>query len=100
MARVLVVSPHPDDESLGCGGTLHRHVEAGDAVRVVFLTSGEHGGHGLPPSEAGALREQEARRAAEIIGIEEVEFWRLTDGGLKATAAVVDRLRATITSST
>ena len=33
----MVISPHPDDESIGCGGTLRRHVLAGEAVEAVFL---------------------------------------------------------------
>jgi N-acetylglucosamine malate deacetylase 1 len=96
MARVLVVSPHPDDETLGCGGVLRQHAEAGDEVRVVFLTSGEHGGHDLPPTEAGPLREKEALRAADILGIGQVEFWRHRDGALKATKGLAERLRGLI----
>lgn len=92
-ARVLVVSPHPDDEAIGCGGTLHRHAEEGSEIRVVFLTSGEQGGHGVPPSTAGPQREEEAARAAEILGIDLLDFWRYTDGALKANASIVERLR-------
>jgi LmbE family N-acetylglucosaminyl deacetylase len=90
--RVLVVSPHPDDESVGCGGTLRRHVVAGDVVEVLFLTSGEGGGHGRSPEETRRVRESEARRAARALGVGRAEFWRLPDGGLRATEALVRRL--------
>ena len=93
-ARVLVVSPHPDDEAIGCGGTLRKHADEGSEIRVVFLTSGEKGGHGLSPSEAGPRREKEAERSAEILGIGHLDFWRYSDGAVKATATVVDRMQA------
>lgn len=58
MAVVLVVAPHPDDETLGCGGALLRHADAGDAVHWLIATAmTEAGGFG-----AGRIRE----RAAEI----------------------------------
>ena len=41
MSIVLVVAPHPDDEVLGVGGTMLRHLAAGDAVHVVICTRGE-----------------------------------------------------------
>ena len=93
MSRILVLSPHPDDESIGCGGTLRKHVLARDQVQVVFLTSGEKGGHGRPPEETGRLREKEAAEAARILGISSLEFWREPDGALRALEPVVKRLR-------
>ena len=93
MSRVLVISPHPDDEAIGCGGTLRRHVTHGDAVHVIFLTSGEMGGHGRSPEKTIRLREQEAATAAGILGLAAIEFWRQPDNAFRATAAVVERLR-------
>jgi LmbE family N-acetylglucosaminyl deacetylase len=94
MSIVLVVAAHPDDESVGCGGTLRRHVLDGDAVRAVFLTSGEGGGHGI--ENPGEMREAEAREAARILGIAEIEFWRERDGALRAGRALTARLQALI----
>lgn len=45
MNTVLVIAPHPDDELLGCGGTLLRHLAEGDAVHWLIVTAmTEHGG--------------------------------------------------------
>jgi len=66
---VLAIAPHPDDESIGCGGTLHLHSKRGDRVVVVFLTSGELGLKHLPRAEAWRIREREARQAVKILGL-------------------------------
>ena len=92
MNRVLVVSPHPDDEAVGCGGTLRRHVVDGDAVHVIFLTSGEEGGHGRDPDETAQVREREAIQAVRLLGFGEPEFWREPDGAIRATDELVARL--------
>ena len=98
MSRVLVLSPHPDDEAIGCGGTILRHVAQGDDVRVVFLTSGEKGGHGRSEAETMRVREREAGEAAKILGLHHLEFWREPDNALRATTAAIDRLRKTLVS--
>jgi LmbE family N-acetylglucosaminyl deacetylase len=96
MTGVIVVAAHPDDEAIGCGGALRRHALAGDNVTVAFLTSGEAGGHGIEhPRET---REREARQAAKILGVGELEFWREPDGRLRARRSLVDRMAAKIRS--
>jgi LmbE family N-acetylglucosaminyl deacetylase len=95
-SRVLVVSPHPDDESVGCGGAIREHVIRGASVRVVFLTSGEQGGHGRLPKETLRVREAEARAAGAILGVGEMEFWREPDGALRATGRLVERLAGSL----
>src|SRR5687767_8382251 len=64
---VLVIAPHPDDECIGCGGAICRHVQRGDKVHAVFLTSGELGLKELPREQAWQMREEEARNAAKIL---------------------------------
>ena len=77
--NVLILAPHPDDESLGCGGTLCHHAAKGDRVVAVFLTSGELGLKHLPREQAWAIREREASAAAKILGLAAVEFLRQPD---------------------
>jgi LmbE family N-acetylglucosaminyl deacetylase len=93
--NVLVVAPHPDDESIGCGGTLRLHVERGDRVDVVFLTSGELGLEELEPDAARKVREDEAEQAAARLGLTRLEFLRHPDWflGDALDAACTDVLR-------
>jgi LmbE family N-acetylglucosaminyl deacetylase len=85
---VLVLAPHPDDESLGCGGTVRLLTQAGTPVDVVFMTRGENGLLALqdqPESVHARLadtREAEARAACKLLGVREVEFLNGIDGGL------------------
>lgn len=85
-SRVLVLAPHMDDEALGCGGSLHRHVLAGESVTVAYLTDGRKGdptlnARDLPPDERErledhlvAVRTDEARRSAAILGVRDLRF--------------------------
>ena len=57
--RILVLAPHMDDEILGCGGTLRKHVRAGAGVTAVFMTDGRRG-----DPELNAARLPEAERRA------------------------------------
>jgi LmbE family N-acetylglucosaminyl deacetylase len=77
--NILVVAPHPDDETIGCGGTLCLHAARGDRVVVVFLTSGELGLKHLAREKAWQVRELEAHRAVRHLGIADLEFLRLPD---------------------
>jgi LmbE family N-acetylglucosaminyl deacetylase len=77
--NILVIAPHPDDEVIGCGGSLCLHAEQGDRVAVTFLTSGELGLKKLRREQAWAIREAEARKAAKILGIKSLNFLRLPD---------------------
>jgi N-acetylglucosamine malate deacetylase 1 len=77
--NVLVIAPHPDDESIGCGGTICLHADRGDRVAAVFLTSGERGLTDRPEKNARRVRELESEDAAAILGISSITFLRFED---------------------
>lgn len=72
---ILVLAAHPDDAEMSCGGTLARQIALGQSVAIVDLTRGELGTRGTPQ-----IREAEARRASEIIGITTRENLEFADG--------------------
>jgi len=92
--RVLVLAPHPDDETIGCGGTLVLHALAGDPVRVIFLTNGAKGDiSGRFDRETYIrIRQQEARSACACLGITDIEFWPFEDRELYRTEFTVKML--------
>ena len=63
-ARVLVVAAHPDDETLGCGGTIARFREAGAAVRVFCLAEGVTARYDAVEFQRPTVRAEIAQRAA------------------------------------
>ncbi len=94
---IVVVAPHPDDESLGCGGLVAAARRAGRSVRLIVVSDG-CGSHTrsrlFPPDTLRALREQETLDAAAILGLppETIRFLRLPDAavprkGTRAAAA-------------
>jgi LmbE family N-acetylglucosaminyl deacetylase len=89
----VFIAPHPDDESLGCGGIIARKRNEGLPVHVVFITDGSasHPGHPrFGPAELAALRRGEARRALACLGVERtaIHFLDEPDGSLKGISAV------------
>jgi N-acetylglucosamine malate deacetylase 1 len=80
MAAILAFGAHPDDIELGCGGTVRKLIEKGWSAVHVCVTSGEAGSSTIDRATLAATREQEARRAAEVLGAERVHFLRAADG--------------------
>ncbi|KYH31714.1 PIG-L family deacetylase [Neomoorella mulderi] len=94
--RILVISPHPDDETLGAGGLIAEARDRGDAVKVVIMTNGDGFRRGVEkfngPLPAGAsdflqygqVRQQEAITALGVLGVKssDIIFLGYPDGGL------------------
>ena len=86
--RLMAVLAHPDDESLGVGGTLAKYAEAGVEVFLLTATRGDGGryrshrpGDGAHPGRAalGNVREAEVRAAARALGLREVALFDYRD---------------------
>ena len=90
--RVLVVAAHPDDEVLGCGGTIARHADAGDQVQVLIVaegaTSRQQKRDRLQADEELSTLAQSAQRAGSLLGVAGVEVLDLPDNRLDS----LDRL--------
>jgi N-acetylglucosamine malate deacetylase 1 len=92
LSEVLYIfAPHPDDEILGCGGTIAKKLCEKNQIFVVFMTDGraalkEQGlSSGPTPLELKEIRKIEAYKAAKIIGLkkENLIFFDVEDGRLK-----------------
>lgn len=86
----LVISAHPDDAELACGGTIRALTNQGHDVVLLDCTRGELGTRGTPE-----LREQEAQRAADILGVRHRECLSMPDGAIEHTQ---ENIRAIVTS--
>ena len=82
--RALVVAAHPDDIEYGLAAAVAAWTATGKEVHYLLATRGEAGMAGVPPAEAGPVREEEERRSAAVVGVSEVEFLDHRDGVLVA----------------
>ena len=87
--RLLAVFAHPDDESMGMGGTLAKYAAEGVETYLVCASRGEAGWFGpedqFPgPERLGQLREQELRCAGEKLGLKGIHFLDYIDGQVDA----------------
>ncbi len=78
MTTILVVAAHADDEVLGCGGTIAKHVSKGDTVHLVIMADGVSSRLNTTEDEL-RIRHHACRKAAKILGIESIKTLGLRD---------------------
>ncbi|MAG44512.1 hypothetical protein CL633_01350 [bacterium] len=79
MKKVLVIAPHPDDEVIGCGGTIAKVSSENIHVDVAFMVAGWSGVQELDKKQAIAIRQDEAKEAGRILGIKNFYFLEFED---------------------
>ena len=84
VSRAMVVFAHPDDAEFGCGGTVARWVTEGIEFVYVVATDGSKGSADptMSPEQLIALRRQEQRSAADVLGVKDIVFLGYPDGYL------------------
>ena len=91
LATVVVLAPHPDDAEASCGGLIANTIAAGEEVVIITMTGGELGVPGKGMAEARAIRVEEARKAAAVLGAK-VESFGAVDGSLAVDSANARKL--------
>lgn len=85
--RLVVIAPHPDDETLGAGGVLHDLGARGWVTEVVVVSDGSESHPGLPGLTS--LRQAECRQACAHLGVDTLRFLSFPDGAL---SEIVDKV--------
>ena len=83
--RALVITPHPDDAEIGCGGTVASWIAQGTEVFYVLCTNGDKGSQesDMTSERLAEIREREQAEAAAVLGVKEVVYLRHPDGALE-----------------
>jgi LmbE family N-acetylglucosaminyl deacetylase len=88
--RALVIGAHPDDNEVGCGGTIAHLARQGWDITFIVCTNGNKGSHDpdISAYQLSESREHEQRAAAQALGAQRVIFLRYNDGELEPTLAL------------
>lgn len=92
--KALVLSPHPDDDVFGCGGTLKILCDKGAEIKVIYLANGS--ARKKSDNFVAQTRQNEAEVGAKIIGINSLVFWDNNDNELGVNAGTIKKLKLEI----
>ncbi len=94
MKKILIVASHPDDEVLGCGGTIAKLIDSGSKVRIVFLADGvnSRNADSIVLENELIQRRAAAKKACGILGVKDIYFGNFPDNEMdKETLLTITR---------
>tara|TARA_B100002003_G_scaffold248853_1_gene283615 strand:- start:990 stop:1760 length:771 start_codon:yes stop_codon:yes gene_type:complete len=89
----LVFAPHADDETFGMGGSLLKASQQGIDTHLLVLTDGAMGGN---RDDLVAVRSQEVKEAAELLGLTSLQCWSEPDRGLQHSERLIEKISESI----
>ena len=97
--KVLVIAPHPDDETLCCAGTIMNFIERGDKVKIIIVTDGRYGTYSenlYGTEELVRIRKEEATKVFEILGVKDYDFLGFEDSKVSQKSKEVEEKLSSI----
>lgn len=94
--RYLFIGPHPDDIEIGAGAAAAKLAAMGKSVCFLICLDGRYGSETIPPEELVGIRRQEALASAKMLGVSDVRFLDLSDGGFYEIDELVQGIAQTV----
>ncbi len=94
--RYLFIGPHPDDIEIGAGAAAAKLAVMGKSVCFLICLDGRYGSETIPPEELVGIRKQEALASAKMLGVSDVRFLDLSDGGFYELDELVQGIAQTV----
>ncbi|MFH1308752.1 MAG: PIG-L family deacetylase [Patescibacteria group bacterium] len=92
MKKIIVFASHPDDDLIGCGGSIAKHIKQGNKVIIIYMTSGDAGSLKYSKEELAEIRKRESKKALEVFGVDDLVFLKNPDGYLECNKENLIRL--------
>ncbi|TCL56196.1 LmbE family N-acetylglucosaminyl deacetylase [Kineothrix alysoides] len=87
--RILILSPHPDDEVIACGGSIIKSLKDNAVFHIVYLTNGERK---ITDKNDPFQRKKEALKVLQYFNVNSYEFLNLVDQNIEISSAIINRL--------
>jgi LmbE family N-acetylglucosaminyl deacetylase len=91
-SKALILASHPDDDVIGCGGTIRKLIAQGSKVKSVYMTDGRFGSTDISPDKLSIIRHDEAIEALKVLGCEDYIFLKNADMSLSCTETNIEEI--------